>query len=134
MDYLDLYLIHWYILLIFFPCPALTPLQACGFAQGWITIRQGADERSLPDLAEAGRDGRERKSQEYRNIKVCQVVLLGVSVLICFFSFNVKRIQNLTSNALKIQPSVLQVELNYFLPQPELIKVRIVVSFQLHSY
>ena len=32
-------------------------------------------------------------------------------------------IQNLTANPLKIKPAVLQVELTYYNPQPELIKV-----------
>ncbi|THU85463.1 Aldo/keto reductase [Dendrothele bispora CBS 962.96] len=37
-------------------------------------------------------------------------------------NFNVRRIQNLTANPLKIQPAVNQVEINYFLPQPELVQ------------
>jgi diketogulonate reductase-like aldo/keto reductase len=37
-------------------------------------------------------------------------------------SFNIRRIQNLTTNPLKIQPAVLQVELNYWNPQPDLIR------------
>lgn len=34
------------------------------------------------------------------------------------------RVKNLTANPLKIKPAVLQVELNYWNPQPELVKVR----------
>ncbi|KAH6912568.1 NADP-dependent oxidoreductase domain-containing protein [Coprinopsis sp. MPI-PUGE-AT-0042] len=37
-------------------------------------------------------------------------------------NFNIKRIQNLTANPLKIQPAVNQVELSYWNPQPELVK------------
>jgi diketogulonate reductase-like aldo/keto reductase len=33
------------------------------------------------------------------------------------------RLQNLTANPLKIQPAVNQVELNYWNPQPDLLKV-----------
>lgn len=37
-------------------------------------------------------------------------------------NFNIRKIQNLTANPLKIQPAVNQVELNYWNPQPELLK------------
>lgn len=37
-------------------------------------------------------------------------------------NFNIRRIQNLTANPLKIKPAVNQVELNYWNPQPELLK------------
>jgi len=37
-------------------------------------------------------------------------------------NFNIRRIQNLTANPLKIQPALNQVELNYWNPQPELLK------------
>ncbi|KAF9265169.1 hypothetical protein L218DRAFT_997679 [Marasmius fiardii PR-910] len=37
-------------------------------------------------------------------------------------NFNERRLKNLTANPLKYQPAVNQVELNYFLPQPELLK------------
>ncbi|KIJ61080.1 hypothetical protein HYDPIDRAFT_97310 [Hydnomerulius pinastri MD-312] len=37
-------------------------------------------------------------------------------------NFNVRRIQNLTANPLKYQPAVNQVELNFWNPQPELLK------------
>jgi diketogulonate reductase-like aldo/keto reductase len=36
------------------------------------------------------------------------------------------RIENLTANSLKIRPAVNQVELNFWNPQPELLKVRLV--------
>jgi len=37
-------------------------------------------------------------------------------------NFNIARIKNLTANPLKYKPAVNQVELNYFNPQPELLK------------
>ncbi|KAH9948259.1 NADP-dependent oxidoreductase domain-containing protein [Amylocystis lapponica] len=37
-------------------------------------------------------------------------------------NFNIPRIQNLTANPLKIQPAVNQVELNFWNPQPDLLK------------
>ncbi|KAJ3525138.1 hypothetical protein NM688_g8450 [Phlebia brevispora] len=37
-------------------------------------------------------------------------------------NFNIARVKNLTGNALKYQPAVNQVELNFFNPQPELLK------------
>jgi len=37
-------------------------------------------------------------------------------------NFNIRRVQNLTANPLKIKPAVNQVELNYWNPQPELLK------------
>ncbi|KIK91961.1 hypothetical protein PAXRUDRAFT_830404 [Paxillus rubicundulus Ve08.2h10] len=37
-------------------------------------------------------------------------------------NFNIRRIQNLTANPLKHQPAVNQVELNFWNPQPELLK------------
>jgi len=37
-------------------------------------------------------------------------------------NFNIRRIQNLTANPLKYKPAVNQVELNFWNPQPELLK------------
>ncbi|KAF8895241.1 NADP-dependent oxidoreductase domain-containing protein [Infundibulicybe gibba] len=37
-------------------------------------------------------------------------------------NFNIRRIQNLTANPLKIRPAVNQVEINFWFPQPDLIK------------
>jgi len=37
-------------------------------------------------------------------------------------NFNIRRLNNLTSNALKIKPAVNQVEINFWFPQPELLK------------
>lgn len=41
-----------------------------------------------------------------------------------YFSFSVRRLQNLTANPLEIRPAINQVELNFWNPQPELVKVR----------
>lgn len=38
-------------------------------------------------------------------------------------SFNIRRIQKLASHPLKVKPAVNQVELSYWLPQPELLQV-----------
>ena len=38
-------------------------------------------------------------------------------------SFNVPRLRNLTANPLKYKPAVNQVELSYWNPQPDLLKV-----------
>ncbi|KAJ8461912.1 hypothetical protein ONZ45_g18123 [Pleurotus djamor] len=37
-------------------------------------------------------------------------------------NFNIRRLQNLTANPLKIKPAINQVELNFWNPQPELLK------------
>ncbi|KAF8158450.1 NADP-dependent oxidoreductase domain-containing protein [Crassisporium funariophilum] len=37
-------------------------------------------------------------------------------------NFNIRRMQNLTANSLKVKPAVNQVELSYWNPQPELVK------------
>jgi len=42
--------------------------------------------------------------------------------MFCFFSFNMRRIKNLTTNPLKYRPAVNQIELSYLNPQPELLK------------
>lgn len=43
--------------------------------------------------------------------------------MVRFVSFNTRRLQNLTANNLKIKPAINQVELSYWNPQPELVKV-----------
>ncbi|KAJ7887252.1 NADP-dependent oxidoreductase domain-containing protein [Mycena olivaceomarginata] len=37
-------------------------------------------------------------------------------------NFNIRRLENLTANPLKFKPAVNQVEINYWFPQPELLK------------
>ncbi|CAA7261557.1 unnamed protein product [Cyclocybe aegerita] len=54
--------------------------------------------------------------------KLEQMVEKGKVRNIGISNFNIRRIQNLTSNPLKIQPAVNQVELSYWNPQPELVK------------
>lgn len=93
-DYLDLYLIHWPIAFKKDPGPNGEN----------IYDRELSDDpyptwKKLEEMVEKGK---------VRNI--------GIS------NFNIRRIQNLTANPLKIKPAVLQVELNYYNPQPELIK------------
>lgn len=39
-----------------------------------------------------------------------------------------RRLRNLTANPLKYKPAVNQVELNFWNPQPELVKVRVLHS------
>jgi diketogulonate reductase-like aldo/keto reductase len=73
------------------------------------------------------------KKGKARNIGVSKLVVF--SSLLCrrhsnyvhlvnIFSFNVRRLQNLTANPLEIRPAINQVELNYWNPQPDLVKVR----------
>ncbi|KAJ7051817.1 Aldo/keto reductase [Mycena amicta] len=49
-------------------------------------------------------------------------------------NFNVRRLQNLTANPLKIQPAVNQVEISYWVPQPELLEYSKAHSLLLESY
>ncbi|KAJ7119850.1 NADP-dependent oxidoreductase domain-containing protein [Mycena epipterygia] len=49
-------------------------------------------------------------------VKKGKIRNIGVS------NFNIRRLENLTTNPLKIQPAVNQVELSYWIPQPELLK------------
>ncbi|KAI3621341.1 aldo-keto reductase [Moniliophthora roreri] len=51
-----------------------------------------------------------------RLVEKGKVKNIGVS------NFNIRRVQNLTANPLKIQPAVNQVEINYWFPQPELLE------------
>ncbi|KAI0917638.1 hypothetical protein AcW1_007203 [Taiwanofungus camphoratus] len=51
-----------------------------------------------------------------------EVVAKGKVRNIGISNFNIKRIQNLTANPLRVQPAVNQVELNFWNPQPELLK------------
>ncbi|KZT60035.1 hypothetical protein CALCODRAFT_493030 [Calocera cornea HHB12733] len=50
-----------------------------------------------------------------------EMVLKGKIKNIGVSNFNIRRIQNLTANALRIKPVINQVELNFFNPQPELV-------------
>ncbi|KAJ7196040.1 Aldo/keto reductase [Mycena pura] len=55
-----------------------------------------------------------------RNIGVCK--------------FNIRRLENLTANPLKVRPAVNQVELSYWIPQPELIQWANVHDLLLEAY
>ncbi|KDQ49217.1 hypothetical protein JAAARDRAFT_43007 [Jaapia argillacea MUCL 33604] len=54
--------------------------------------------------------------------KLEEMVAKGKVKNIGVSNFNIPRLKNLTANPLKIQPAVNQVELNFFNPQPELLK------------
>jgi len=54
--------------------------------------------------------------------KLEEMVTKGKVRNIGISNFNINRVKNLTANPLKIQPAVNQVELNFFNPQPELLK------------
>jgi len=54
--------------------------------------------------------------------KLEEMVAKGKVRNIGISNFNIPRIKNLTANALKIQPAVNQVELNFLNPQPELLQ------------
>lgn len=66
------------------------------------------------------------KKGKARNIGVSKFVsfrLWVIWIVNHIASFNIRRLQNLTANALEIQPALNQVELSYWNPQPELLKV-----------
>ncbi|KAF4577462.1 hypothetical protein EYR40_003002 [Pleurotus pulmonarius] len=54
--------------------------------------------------------------------KLEEMVVKGKVKNIGVSNFNLRRMQNLTANPLKVKPVVNQVELNYWNPQPELLK------------
>ncbi|PPQ65906.1 hypothetical protein CVT26_000926 [Gymnopilus dilepis] len=54
--------------------------------------------------------------------KLEQLVEKGKIRNIGVSNFNIRRLQNLTANPLKIRPAINQVELSYWNPQPELLK------------
>jgi diketogulonate reductase-like aldo/keto reductase len=129
-DYLDLYLIHWSALKFIITITALTQnFRPVAFRNGgkqneidWaLTENPYPTWKQLEEMVEKGK---------IRNIGISKCV----PVFNCSYhvielryksrSFNIRRIQNLTANPLKIKPYVNQVELNYWNPQPELLKVR----------
>lgn len=129
-DYLDLYLIHWSALKLIIFIAALTQnFRPVAFINGgkqneldWeLTENPYPTWKKLEEMVNKGK---------VRNIGISKCVPLFNYC--CHFielrykscSFNIGRIQNLTANPLKIKPYVNQVELNYWNPQPELLKVR----------
>ncbi|THH03296.1 hypothetical protein EW145_g6370 [Phellinidium pouzarii] len=93
-EYLDLYLMHWPIAFEKEPGPDGNSIYAENLSENPYPTWQ-----KLEEMVEKGK---------VRNI--------GIS------NFNIRRIQNLTANPLKVQPAVNQVELNFWNPQPELVK------------
>ncbi|EJC98432.1 Aldo/keto reductase [Fomitiporia mediterranea MF3/22] len=93
-EYLDLYLMHWPI----------------AFKKG-----TGPDGKSVydPELSENPYPTWQKLEEMVEKGKVRNI---GIS------NFNIRRIQNLTANPLKVKPAVLQVELSFWNPQPELVK------------
>lgn len=76
-------------------------------------------------MAETRAISRQRQDKEHRYQQVnIPVLFFSSGVIIIFYSFNIRRIKNLTANPLKYRPAVNQVELNFWNPQPELVKVR----------
>ncbi|THU77313.1 Aldo/keto reductase [Dendrothele bispora CBS 962.96] len=77
----------------------------------WNTFHAPEDVEPILDesLAKLGTD--------YLDLKLEEMVAKGK-----VRNIGVSKIQNLTANPLKIQPAVNQVEINYFLPQPELVQ------------
>ncbi|KAF8607340.1 hypothetical protein BDV93DRAFT_603951 [Ceratobasidium sp. AG-I] len=93
-DYLDLYLIHWPVA---FDKPG---------PKGETRINHDLTENPLPTW---------KKLEEL--VAKGKIRNIGVS------NFNIRRITNLTNAPdIKIKPAINQVELNYFNPQPELVK------------
>ncbi|KAI5123091.1 hypothetical protein M0805_001447 [Coniferiporia weirii] len=93
-EYLDLYLMHWPIAFEKEPGKDGKSIYHKGLSEDPYPTWQ-----KLEEMVEKGK---------VRNI--------GIS------NFNIRRIQNPTANPLKIQPAVNQVELNFWNPQPELLK------------
>ncbi|KAJ7727358.1 hypothetical protein B0H16DRAFT_1697727 [Mycena metata] len=91
-DYLDVYLMHR--------------------SEKRRAIRQGACRKPIPDVTKVGKDGCKRQSAKYR----CQ----GAERIL--HSFSVRRLENLIVNPLKIRPAVIQIEINYCFPQPDLFE------------
>lgn len=94
LDYLDLYLMHW---------PVAFKEQTNSDGSPIVDLDLTEDPystwKAMEKLVDAGK---------VRNI--------GIS------NFNIRRIKNLTANPLKYRPAVNQVELNFWNPQPELVK------------
>jgi diketogulonate reductase-like aldo/keto reductase len=129
-DYLDLYLIHWSALKLIIFIAALTQnFRPVAFINGgkqnevdWeLTENPYPTWKKLEEMVDKGK---------VRNIGISKCVSLPnysfhfIELRYKQCSFNIHRIQNLTANPLKIKPYVNQVELNYWNPQPELLKVR----------
>jgi len=130
-DYPDLYLIHWSALklIIFIAALSTQNFRPVAFVNGgkqneldWeLTEDPYPTWKKLEEMVEKGK---------VRNIGISKYVPLFnypchfIELKYKSCTFNILRIQNLTANPLKIKPHVNQVELNYWNPKPELLKVR----------
>jgi len=77
---------------------------------------------TFPDKTKTGYNKELTKNPYPTWQKLEEMVEKGKIRNIGISNFNIARIQNLTANPLKIQPAINQVELNFFNPQPELLK------------
>jgi len=108
-SYLDLYLIHWPVAMD----------KGTGKVDEYLTEHPFKTWKVLEELVNKGK---------IRNIGVSKCVLTrfiapSLSRTYSFsHSFNQRRLLNLTSSDITIKPAVNQVELNFWNPQPELLK------------
>jgi len=108
-SYLDLYLIHWPVAMD----------KETGKLDEYLTEHPFKTWKVLEELVNKGK---------IRNIGVSKYVLaLSIappyhSLIFSPHSFNQRRLLNLTSSGITIKPAVNQVELNFWNPQPELLK------------
>jgi len=93
-SYVDLYLIHWPV-----------AFEKEPYSRGKIVVNKALTDDPYPTW---------KKLEEL--VDKGKIRNLGIS------NFNIRRYENLTSNPLKHRPGVNQVELNFFNPQPELVK------------
>jgi len=103
ISYLDLYLIHWPV--AFVPDPNSPDKDS----------KKTADGKPLVDR-DLTRDEVQTWKALEAVVKKGKVRNIGVS------NFNIRKLQNLTQSGISIQPAVNQVELNFWNPQPELVK------------
>ena len=107
-SYLDLYLIHWPVAMD----------KETGKVDEYLTEHPFKTWKVLEELVNKGK---------IRNIGVSKYVLVrftipSLSRSYIFHSFNQRRLLNLTSSDITMKPAVNQVELNFWNPQPELLK------------
>ena len=108
-SYLDLYLIHWPVAMD----------KETGKTNEYLTEHPFKTWKVLEGLVKKGK---------IRNIGVSKYVLIHSTYALptansCFpHSFNQRRLLNLTSSDITIKPAINQVELNFWNPQPELLK------------
>ncbi|KAF7365614.1 Aldo-keto reductase [Mycena venus] len=105
-DYLDMYLIHW----------PLARKDGQPYDKA-LTENPYPTWQKLEEMVEKGK---------VRNIGVSNFNIRRQAKPFCkkkrFIHWNLCRLENLTANPLKIRPAVNQVEINYWVPQPELLQ------------